>query len=568
MEKKLLIIIETVIIKLQQEVKNMECKIVERDEAIDIQQFMQDVTIDLLECKVMLNSIEITFVSKGLAKSLSDDIEEYEKIIMSKIDEVFTKEERITLLQNHQDVIDRYLVVEKELDDLTCLHMHMHRVETHANYLIYRGSLEDASDYRNFFANFVRTAGSEMFEYIPDKDRIVFFDEIRNISRVFGYKNKIDKVTTTFLKKGFVHEDSKDEFLHFFQQLRDGCENLRYDIHLVSKQGMDLWVEMRAGALKNHHNDAVAVYGSVKDINHQKKQETQTTQISRFILSMEELANFSWSINLTKDEIITSLKPSIHSGDCYSEILLESIRHCIDEQCQKPLAKFLDRDKIMNDFYENHISSNSYDYRHFLSDGQSLWSKFVYYLVEEEESKDLILNLYTMDINEDKLRELRQLRISQIDSLTGLSNKSVAKELVNKTIVKENIQNRGGAMMLFDIDHFRELNEVFGVSFGDQVLAKLAKRFISLFRENDVVCRIDGDMFMVVCANMNKQSVLNKADEICRLLSKEYKKDDTKIAFTLTSGVALIPEDGVDFETLFENADLALHEAKMKKKEI
>ncbi|MEG2080673.1 MAG: EAL domain-containing protein [Oscillospiraceae bacterium] len=148
---------------------------------------------------------------------------------------------------------------------------------------------------------------------------------------------------------------------------------------------------------------------------------------------------------------------------------------------------------------------------------------------------------------------------SQLDQMTGVYNRSTAEELI-KTILKNS--DNTYAMIMLDIDNFKQINDTYGHAYGDDVLRRLAQLLHSFFRQGDIVARMGGDEFLVFMTNAPSQKIVELK---CKELLYEIQNsntDKTKI-FTLCSlGIAISNDKSNTFELLYENADSALYEAK------
>ena len=116
------------------------------------------------------------------------------------------------------------------------------------------------------------------------------------------------------------------------------------------------------------------------------------------------------------------------------------------------------------------------------------------------------------------------------------------------------------AFLLLDIDEFKQQNDTYGHQFGDQVIRDTAELLKSSLRKHDICGRLGGDEFMVFLNGVSSQErVLPRIQQLCEKLHREYAK---KGSVSCSIGVAVYPEDGRDFKTLYHNADIALYEAK------
>jgi diguanylate cyclase (GGDEF)-like protein len=159
--------------------------------------------------------------------------------------------------------------------------------------------------------------------------------------------------------------------------------------------------------------------------------------------------------------------------------------------------------------------------------------------------------------NAKRFREARQL--ADLDALTGLHNRRFFHETLAREVARAHRYSRQLALIVFDLDDFKEINTKIGHLAGDAVLAEAAERVRGVVRSADIACRVGGDEFAVVLP----ESSLQDADQLYRRISSAVSSRPIGEAgeLCLSAGVAeLRPAD--DAVTLFERADEALYRAK------
>ncbi|HHZ18727.1 MAG TPA: GGDEF domain-containing protein [Acholeplasmataceae bacterium] len=171
------------------------------------------------------------------------------------------------------------------------------------------------------------------------------------------------------------------------------------------------------------------------------------------------------------------------------------------------------------------------------------------------------------DVTEQfNIQQLLRIR-AESDSLTGLFNKEATHEHVTQYLNETRARKARHAMIVLDLDNFKEINDYFGHLYGDALLLEISNRIKSLFRASDIVGRIGGDEFMIFMKNVRSVDIVQeKATDLCRLINENYNYFNTDLAITTSVGIALYPEAGTDFETLYNSADIALYQAKDKGK--
>ncbi len=155
---------------------------------------------------------------------------------------------------------------------------------------------------------------------------------------------------------------------------------------------------------------------------------------------------------------------------------------------------------------------------------------------------------------------------AQKDSLTGLLNKITTEQQIEKHLTSLH-PNQKCALLIIDIDNFKEVNDTFGHLYGDSVLTNLAQYIKQIFRESDVLGRVGGDEFFVFVKNYNTKTIIQKkAEKVCEYFRKKFHFQQEMVEISASIGIAYAPEQASDLEDLYEKADIALYQAKIKGK--
>jgi diguanylate cyclase (GGDEF)-like protein len=149
------------------------------------------------------------------------------------------------------------------------------------------------------------------------------------------------------------------------------------------------------------------------------------------------------------------------------------------------------------------------------------------------------------------------------DELTGLPNRALLLDRLNQALVRAKRQHKQLALLLLDLDGFKDVNDRLGHIAGDKLLQRVAERLLSCIRGSDTACRYGGDEFVVLLPEVDDQNrALVVAGEIHARLAKPYMVDDYSIAVTASIGVAVYPLDGKTENDLIKQADVAMYLAK------
>lgn len=172
-----------------------------------------------------------------------------------------------------------------------------------------------------------------------------------------------------------------------------------------------------------------------------------------------------------------------------------------------------------------------------------------------------------INIDDRKKKEMELLLRAEKDALTGIYNQGATEQLIHNAIEDGN-ENSLSAMMIIDLDNFKEANDLLGHANGDQLLEKTAGILKEMFKGGDVIGRIGGDEFLVYMRNLES---ISDADEMAGNIVKQVRYDldfeGQPIHVTCSVGVAVYPYHGKNYEELFEKADRAVYTVKANGKD-
>jgi diguanylate cyclase (GGDEF)-like protein len=156
--------------------------------------------------------------------------------------------------------------------------------------------------------------------------------------------------------------------------------------------------------------------------------------------------------------------------------------------------------------------------------------------------------------------------MAQHDSLTGLANRSMMMEQLERHLALAKRHGRGVALLYLDLDGFKSVNDQFGHNVGDQVLQIVAQRFRNVIREGDLLCRQGGDEFVVLVPEAGSTDELLKMGwKLVEASRAPFGELDPGIAISASVGIARYPEHGNTSEQLLAAADNSMYAAKRAK---
>lgn len=208
----------------------------------------------------------------------------------------------------------------------------------------------------------------------------------------------------------------------------------------------------------------------------------------------------------------------------------------------------------------NQESHGELRFRH--KDGRWIWLEgFSQNLLHEPSVGAIVLNY--RDVSQRKETEKQLEYRAHYDSLTGLPNRLLFRDRLVHSLAHAQRNRVGVAVMYLDIDHFKLVNDGLGHSFGDLLLADVARRLQNSLRASDTISRIGGDEFSILLAEVtNAEAVAGVARKILDSLAKPFRVEGHELFITASVGISCHPSDGDDAETLLKCADAAMYRAK------
>lgn len=160
----------------------------------------------------------------------------------------------------------------------------------------------------------------------------------------------------------------------------------------------------------------------------------------------------------------------------------------------------------------------------------------------------------------DTNKELEHLAL--YDQLTGLPNRSLVQDRLQQALRSAERAQQPLAVMLIDLDLFKEVNDTLGHEAGDQLLKEVGERFASQLRHSDTVGRLGGDEFAVVVPSADTEAATTLARNLLTALEPEFEVNGTRFSVAASIGIAVYPTHGSDVSSLLRHADAAMYIAK------
>ncbi|MGK5048067.1 EAL domain-containing protein [Janthinobacterium sp. GB4P2] len=174
-----------------------------------------------------------------------------------------------------------------------------------------------------------------------------------------------------------------------------------------------------------------------------------------------------------------------------------------------------------------------------------------------------ILVAVARDITERKDAEQRLMKLAHFDTLTGLPNRSQFYASLTHSLSQAAEHQWAVAVLFMDIDRFKNINDTLGHTLGDDLLRQFSSRLVDCLRVRDTIGRFGGDEFAtILLLPEGAQHAVGVVDKIREAMRKPFDLQGHEVTVTVSIGISVFPEDGVDADTLIQYADTAMYRAK------
>ncbi|MCM3600902.1 EAL domain-containing protein [Robertmurraya korlensis] len=200
------------------------------------------------------------------------------------------------------------------------------------------------------------------------------------------------------------------------------------------------------------------------------------------------------------------------------------------------------------------------EYRILKLDGTVIFTDIMAFLTtyEGEEAVQVIIR----DISKRKKAEEQVQLLAYYDSLTGMANRNLLYEHLNEVVTRNEKSGHTFAVMFLDLDRFKMINDTYGHSFGDLLLQKVSTRLTNSVGEEGKIFRYGGDEFIIVLETDKRSKVSETAEKIIYLLASPFVIKDRQMFISTSIGISIYPKDGENVESLIQNSDIAMYNAK------
>lgn len=403
------------------------------------------------------------------------------------------------------------------------------------------------------------TALKMVFEY-NELNHTAFFHVGRNL--LVGDNVKEVNFPQSWIDAGIIHPHFASEFLHAFSMLRMKQQARELEMLLKARSGSYEWFKITLLHPSKEEKDLDTVIVTAEPCGVYRRLEMEHRRIQQFY-------------RVLLSETVAFAEVDLESGNLKS---IGGIWSCYEQEMPKGNGKFinymlgkfeeyLSEEKIKrirdfcsaenwNEMFERGDVCQRFTYQRMIN-GHLRWVELAFHLFRENSTQNVYGLLYLKDIHSQKEREMLQLEAATLDPLTRVLNRSAFKKEVCQ-YVSTCSADICGALILMDVDNFKNINDQMGHLMGDKALKDFAYIIRSTFRQTDIVGRLGGDEFLVFVKGGWRVEDLNRRME--QILKKF--RENPEPPMTSSIGITFVQKNQFDYKEWLRQADVALYQTK------
>lgn len=365
---------------------------------------------------------------------------------------------------------------------------------------------------------------------------------------------------------GVLSLEDRALFEAAFARIRSGAPQAECVVKAVHADGRAWWNRLAMAGIADEAGRNVRAIGMVEDITRQKETELAYLREEQYRQALLADTMAFYVVNFTqrrfesyKVDSPLCVKPL--DDYAYDASLRCAVEKRLHEEDKRKFISLFSYTNVLVAFQRGETELKL-EYRCMTPGGGVKWMCTTMRLMLDALTNDLKGFMYVIDIDERKREALRLEYRSQRDFLTDVYNKGAAEMKIREALQADE-EARRAALLLLDVDHFKEVNDTYGHPVGDCVLAEAARRIRESFRESDIVGRLGGDEFCVFLTGIRtKEDLARIAMKLCHSFDALLPKVGD-ISISCSIGIARCMGRRKSFEQLYREADAALYQAKI-----
>lgn len=360
-------------------------------------------------------------------------------------------------------------------------------------------------------------------------------------------------------ERGMVSQEYLEEIKSAIQTMetmgRSSCE-----LRMKNLRGELVWAELTLELQSDQSAGPRMALGLLQIITQQKEAFLNYIHQTQFYQAMLSESDAYAHIDVTENRIskaggLWKIYNEIIDTVTYSELIEQFINKVVHLDDREHYLEIM-QCKNLTDSLQNGINRLGCEFRRIVEQNKMVWMEITIHLFYDPITRHTLALLYLKNIDTRKKQELMMLHSAEREYLTNIYNKNMAEALARDYL---HVQRKHElcCFMVMDLDHFEQINQQFGRTAGDDLLARFSTMLSRIFRRKDVVGRLGSDEFTLFIKNVRSKDWLEERMEALYELMR--MEQDPPLSCSM--GVTFV-QQGTSYEEMFMQADTALYAAK------
>jgi len=345
-----------------------------------------------------------------------------------------------------------------------------------------------------------------------------------------------------------------------------GQDMIGFNEPLPDENGVPRYGNTTKHVLRDRNGTIIGLLGLTRDITrevvaqqHYQKELEYLFELPQDAYAAIFLDIYDWRIISQREQAVEGLRLPL--GHSIEVLLNDAIQHVSPTSAAHAFYRDFAQDSLY-DIYDSGKRNVTLEYPRSMPDGRQHWLQTNITFLRDPVTSHLCAMLVIRDIDAKKQAEEQILRLAETDEMTGLFNRSATMKQIRSFLSGEG-KDGDHALLIVDVDNFKEINDTYGHLAGDQCLVLLANAIQRCFRASDIVGRIGGDEFFVLMKHVpSLDNVSQKASMLLEEMQAAAAGQPWKVSGSVGISLYRGSQSSSTLEQLYDQADQALYRAK------